>query len=41
VAKAHERLADGVDATLLDELRTVVDALASAVEARQEAALAA
>ena len=41
VAKAHERLADGVDATLLDELRTVVDALASAVEARQEAPLAA
>ena len=41
VAKAHERLADGVDATLLDELRTVVDALASAVQARQEAPLAA
>ena len=28
VAKADERLANGVDATLLDELRTVVDALA-------------
>jgi chromate reductase len=41
VAKAHERLADGVDATLLDELRTVVDALATAAEARQVAALAA
>ena len=41
VPKAHERLADGVDATLLDELRTVVDALATAVEARQEAAIAA
>ena len=41
VAKAHERLADGVDATLLDEMRTVVDALATAAEARQEAALAA
>lgn len=41
VPKAHERLAHGVDATLLDELRTVVDALATAVEARQEAALAA
>ena len=41
VAKAHERLADGVDATLLDELRTVVDALASAVEARATARAAA
>ena len=41
VAKAHERLADGVDATLLDELRTVVDALASAVEARETARAAA
>jgi chromate reductase len=40
VAKAHERLADGIDATLLDELRTVVDALAAAVEAR-DAVLAA
>ena len=37
VPKAHERLANGVDATLLDELRTVVDALATAVEVRQEA----
>jgi chromate reductase, NAD(P)H dehydrogenase (quinone) len=35
VAKAHERLANGVDATLFDELRTVVDALATAVEARE------
>jgi chromate reductase, NAD(P)H dehydrogenase (quinone) len=35
VAKADDRLADGVDATLLDELRTVVDALAAAVEARE------
>jgi chromate reductase, NAD(P)H dehydrogenase (quinone) len=34
VAKAHERLANGVDATLLDELRTVVDALATAVRER-------
>ena len=41
VAKAHERLADGVDATLLDELRTVVDALASAVESRETARAAA
>ena len=40
VPKAHERLANGVDATLLDELRTVVDALAAAVEER-EAAVAA
>ena len=35
VPKAHERLADGVDATLLDELRTVVDALGAAVAARE------
>ena len=35
VPKAHERLADGVDATLLDGLRTVVDALGEAVEARR------
>ena len=35
VPKAHERLANGVDGTLLDELRTVVDAMAAAVEARQ------
>jgi chromate reductase, NAD(P)H dehydrogenase (quinone) len=41
VAKADERLANGVDATLLDELRTVVDALASAVEARENAKAAA
>ena len=41
VPKAHERLADGVDATLLDELRTVVDALATAVEAREASRLAA
>jgi chromate reductase len=38
VPKAHERQADGVDATLFDELRTVVDALAMAVEARERAA---
>ena len=41
VPKAHERLADGVDATLLDELRTVVDALATAVDAREQARAAA
>ena len=41
VAKADERLADGVDATLLDELRTVVDALATAVAAREESRAAA
>jgi len=41
VAKAQERLADGVDATLFDEIRTVVDALARAVEARDATALAA
>jgi chromate reductase, NAD(P)H dehydrogenase (quinone) len=41
VAKADERLADGVDATLLDELRTVVDALATAVAAREESKAAA
>ena len=34
VAKADERLANGVDAELLLELRAVVDALAAAVEAR-------
>ena len=34
VPKADERLADGVDATLLIELRSVVDALAAAAEAR-------
>jgi chromate reductase, NAD(P)H dehydrogenase (quinone) len=41
VPKADERLANGVDATLLDELRTVVDALAAAVEARRASAAAA
>jgi chromate reductase, NAD(P)H dehydrogenase (quinone) len=41
VAKADQRLANGVDATLLDELRTVVDALAAAVEARETARVAA
>jgi chromate reductase len=41
VAKADERLANGVDATLLDELRTVVDALATAVEARESSRAAA
>ena len=41
VPKADERLANGIDATLLDELRTVVDALASAVDARQATAAAA
>ena len=41
VPKAHERLANGVDATLLDELRTVVDALATAVRAREMAQAAA
>ena len=34
VAKADVRLADGVDAELLAELRSVVDALAAAVDAR-------
>jgi chromate reductase len=34
VAKADDRLANGVDGALLDELRAVVDALAEAVEAR-------
>jgi len=34
VAKADQRLEDGVDAELLLELRAVVDALAEAVEAR-------
>ena len=34
VAKADERLANGVDAELLLELRTVVDALAAAVVSR-------
>ena len=41
VPKADERLANGVDATLLDELRTVVDALATAVEARDRTRAAA
>jgi len=40
VAKADERLDDGVDAALLSELRTVVDALAAAVEAHAAAAAA-
>jgi chromate reductase len=40
VAKADERLADGVDAELLAELRTVVDALGAAVEARAAATAA-
>ncbi len=40
VAKADDRLADGVDAELLLELRAVVDALATAVEAREAAAVA-
>jgi chromate reductase, NAD(P)H dehydrogenase (quinone) len=34
VPKADQRLADGVDAVLLAELRSVIDALAAAVEAR-------
>ncbi len=38
VPKADGRLAEGVDATLRDELRTVVGALAAAVEARAAAA---
>ncbi len=38
VPKADQRLAEGVDATLRDELRTVVSALAAAVEARAAAA---
>ena len=41
VPKADDRLSNGVDATLLDELRTVVDALATAVEARAASAVAA
>ena len=41
VPKADQRLANGVDATLLDELRTVVDALATAVEAREQTRAAA
>ncbi len=41
VPKADERLANGVDATLLDELRTGGDALAAAVEARAASAAAA
>lgn len=36
VPKAHERLADSVDAELLTEIRAVVDALAAAVAARTE-----
>ncbi|MEJ7792845.1 MAG: NAD(P)H-dependent oxidoreductase [Gaiellaceae bacterium] len=38
VPKADQRLAEGVDATLRDELRTVVSALAAAVDARAAAA---
>ncbi|MBA2383988.1 MAG: NAD(P)H-dependent oxidoreductase [Actinobacteria bacterium] len=38
VAKAHERLAEGVDEALSAELRSVVDALGAAVEARYAAA---
>src|SRR5687767_8485518 len=41
VPRADQRLADGVDAALLEELRTVVDALAAAVEAREALAVAA
>ena len=37
VAKAEQRLADGVDAELLDELRGVVDALVAAAREREEA----
>ena len=39
--KAHERLADGIDRTLRDELQTVVSALAAAVEARETERVAA
>lgn len=41
VAKAEQRLANGVDATLRDELQTVLAALAAAVEARDATAIAA
>ena len=41
VAKAEQRLADGIDAELLEELRAVVDALATAVAARETARAAA
>ncbi len=41
VPRADERLANGVDAALLEELRAVVDALAAAVEARAGMAVAA
>ena len=41
VPKADERLANGVDAELLAELRAVVDALAEAVESRGARQLAA
>ena len=40
VPKADQRLANGVDAAMLNELRSVVDALADAVEARATAAAA-
>ena len=41
VPKADVRLANGVDDTLRDELRTIVSALADAVRAREAAAVAA
>ena len=41
VAKAEQRLADGVGAELLGELRAVVDALAAAVREREAARAAA
>ena len=41
VAKAEQRLADGIDAELLEALRAVVDALAAAVEEREATRVAA
>ena len=41
VAKAEQRLADGIDEGLLAELRKVVDALAAAVAAREASLVAA
>ena len=41
VPRADQRLANGVDAALLEELRAVVDAVAAAVESRQAMAVAA
>ncbi len=41
VPKADQRLENGVDAELLAELRSVVDALAAAVENREAARVAA